>query len=745
MSRISSFVIAVALAVVLASALKEDARCDQEPVQLLVTEESDTKVHLAPEALEFLRAPERANRKVVPVVVVGTARSGKSFFLGMITGCRNLFPLGHSLKQKTRGARMFPMEPLVQKEGDEDKPLFLLIDTEGLGNAQNLHDKALLLFSTMASSHMVYHLAKRIEQKDIQQLSSIAQLVKVFNKNNITGAIELPPVTWVVDQCTLDDPGDSLSYLYDELLRELANPADVPSIALYNETVRAVRNEFRSHKAFFIRPAHKDSDEWSKLSSYSVEDLDPRYVTQLNAVRDVLMEEKPKRFLKSSQPMSCADYATFLEVIMDAVNDEMIDMNHVMDNVVQQAVDAGKKTYNDSMALLSLPVEQHEWDEANANAASEAVRIFNENIVDNKNSFRNARGRRELDAFIIQLSRLYQRDNVDASEALCREVLVDVERLLKEQVDRSQSSAEYDENATNIIRSAIERLVGPRTYDCIDRMNHRKDLQRQTIAVREAPKQVTYVFFVSLVCLVASSYIGSWVRNVPILGLLTGLISTVAFGTSIVFGASVFGFISLSQDRMIEWLYHPMTILQNQAVFAALGCVPLVLFLLLYLSRPSRPSAFKPIVDQNLSPRCCIVECENCPSLEDAEKIALYIFKTVEPGCPVAVFGRNRAANIRFMPPAGKRFLVVAGPRGNPSLKHIRNSFAGAKRTKEQDLSVVSITQGSGSIYTLRQQFEQVWRESTPLDKRSAGLDKNLPNWNVDSGWAMHHRPSPYN
>ena len=108
--------------------LDDPERCRVRPVQLLDPDSTETHLVFAPGALAFLRDPVRAQRPVVPITVVGAARTGKSFFLGMVTRCRTFFPLGHGVPSKTRGARLFAMEPPApaRAAAAEHAPLYLL-------------------------------------------------------------------------------------------------------------------------------------------------------------------------------------------------------------------------------------------------------------------------------------------------------------------------------------------------------------------------------------------------------------------------------------------------------------------------------------------------------------------------------------------------------------------------------------------------------------------------------------------
>ena len=172
------------------------------PFRLLDTEEGESNVTFAKEGLKKLRSSEFANRPAIPIIVAGPSRKGKSFFLGMISGCRDKFRVGNMLEeQETMGANMVIWEP----DGDSSnkkKPVFLLIDTEGLNNPQDIHDTALLTFAMMASSHVIYHQSERLEDSDLQQVSTIAQMVRVFRSKGNILPVKVPELTWVLEKCS---------------------------------------------------------------------------------------------------------------------------------------------------------------------------------------------------------------------------------------------------------------------------------------------------------------------------------------------------------------------------------------------------------------------------------------------------------------------------------------------------------------------------------------------------------------
>jgi len=345
-------------------------------IQLLKSEQEHSNVTLTKEALSFLRNGKRAHRPVIPIVVAGPTRSGKSMFLGMISGCRKLFPTGDEILHKTRGASMIPWENESQEEDNEKtKPLFLLIDTEGIGNVQNLHDTALLSFSMMASSHFVYHQKENFENSDISQLSKITQMINQLKANGSTISIKLPKLTWILEKFCLKMPMEPKNYLYSELLKTIGNPTKKEKNEDYNEVVRTLRNEFKDQRAFFIPPALNDSSLWKDLSKISENKMELGYLKQIHNVINYLKKTNPIQYFEPLHNMTCEEYALFLKSIMSYVNSDS-DSRDVMMKMSREACEKGKETYHSMMEKLKLPENKTEFNIEEGNARLKAYEAF---------------------------------------------------------------------------------------------------------------------------------------------------------------------------------------------------------------------------------------------------------------------------------------------------------------------------------------------------------------------------------
>jgi len=189
-----AFLVAYSLLVSHAYAQEGNERCD-EPVLLLVgTNENDAQVHVSREIKNYLNS--KADKIIVPIVVVGPMRSGKSFFLNYITQCPNKFTVGHKEKSETHGAWAFPIEV--------DDKVYLYIDTEGSGDVKGstMHDKPILQYSMLIASHMVYHMKENLKYEDIMYLSAVTDLIHDFENENVSETIKLPSMTWVIERYT---------------------------------------------------------------------------------------------------------------------------------------------------------------------------------------------------------------------------------------------------------------------------------------------------------------------------------------------------------------------------------------------------------------------------------------------------------------------------------------------------------------------------------------------------------------
>lgn len=470
-------------------------QCVVPPVQLLESDENGYELKIAKEALVFLHDPHHAKRPVIPITVVGPAKSGKSFFLGMVTGCRKLFPLGHTLQAETQGAIMFAFEKsdiqsynhdgsdenIVTLPNENNKPLYLFIDTEGLGLSLMIYDKAILLFSTLVSSHMVYHLSHTITEYDILQLHSIASLVQDFKKKGLVSELALPNLTWVVDKFTSKNDSDdfknidlttkegALQYLLEHRLKEIPNPTGNEIIQQYNDVVNVVHHEFPSQSAFFIHPAVNDDNKKKELDTISVKDMDPRYLTQIDSVKKLLLKTQPKHLHKDNkdEPMTCEGLADFIEKLIPVINENRRPLvgDLVMEMNERQAHEKAVSKYHEIMDNLTLPLDQKDFDSADESARNESIRVFEDSGLHGKIGF--VKGYQKLKQQLTVESKKYRQNNAILSESLCKDIHQKVKEEMKRLYDKDIHHDELHQEIARIMQEVKDQIKGPRLIMCL--------------------------------------------------------------------------------------------------------------------------------------------------------------------------------------------------------------------------------------------------------------------------------------
>ena len=484
--------------------ISELVSCDSVPLKcfdtqkLLVPDKLKTSLNFTKDALQFLRDPIHANRPVIPITVVGTARSGKSFFLGMVTGCPNFFQVGHTALGETEGAEMVVCnkndtmsynhddsgENITMDGDNHEKPLYLFIDTEGLEYSMEEYDTAILLFSTLISSHMVYHLSEKIEQTEIERLYSIASLVQDLKQNHLITELELPNLTWVVDKFSFKDISSkfkhidlstregALQYLFEYRLKEKPNPTGNKHLQQYNDVVNVVHHEFPSQSAFFIHPAVNENDKRVELNQKEEKDMDPRYLAQINSVRELLFETKPKRLRKNNKgrTMTCEGLADFIESIIPVLKKGPRRLTKTIVEVLfEEAHDKALLKYHEIMNNLTLPLDAEDFKSAEDNAKNEAIHVFDFFAPGGQFGYTESHQglmkqlQKEIKGYIIQ--------NINVSENLCQ----DINQMVQREVNKIKAKGIHHQTLqrelTIINQEANNKMKGPKRVNCIQQIS----------------------------------------------------------------------------------------------------------------------------------------------------------------------------------------------------------------------------------------------------------------------------------
>ena len=131
--------------------------------------------------------------KVAVIVVSGVYRSGKSFLLNKLAATggakidqNKVFRVGHSVAACTMGIWFFD-RPIPCTFNDGSKGVAILLDSEGLGSTTKSthYDNQLFMLSTLLASTLVYNSVGTINEKSIQRLTFVGNLIKLLNGNDV--------------------------------------------------------------------------------------------------------------------------------------------------------------------------------------------------------------------------------------------------------------------------------------------------------------------------------------------------------------------------------------------------------------------------------------------------------------------------------------------------------------------------------------------------------------------------------
>ena len=235
--------------------------------KLLRKSASGAGLELCEEGLEFLRS---IKDPVALVTIVGPTRGGKSLTLNQITGDRNGFIVSSGLTHKTNGVDVWG-EPIREKSANRSS--IVLLDTEGLGHSVKNYDRAVLLFTILASSKVILNLNHNINNQDIDNLYTVAHLVDNFVKTS-NESVQFPSLMWLVQKYTLSTDGiyKPLRTVLDQYLGEIPNPDNDPQISNRNYTVKTIKKCFKMQSALFVPPATKNVEYFSvnEIKPYQV-------------------------------------------------------------------------------------------------------------------------------------------------------------------------------------------------------------------------------------------------------------------------------------------------------------------------------------------------------------------------------------------------------------------------------------------------------------------------------------------
>lgn len=139
--------------------------CCYDPETFLINpppkDSSAKTLEVVPEALQLLNS---IGKPVAVVSICGPYRSGKSYFLSRVLGCKNAFKIGHHLHACTRGIWL----STIVLECNEFVVVFLDsegADAVGKGETSENFTTNIFTLTTLLSSLLIYN-SKEVPKKD---------------------------------------------------------------------------------------------------------------------------------------------------------------------------------------------------------------------------------------------------------------------------------------------------------------------------------------------------------------------------------------------------------------------------------------------------------------------------------------------------------------------------------------------------------------------------------------------------
>ena len=323
-------------------------------IQVDPSDPSGSRFIVHPQAIELL---QRLRGPVAPVVVAGLYRSGKSTLLNMLVhrtaGGTNTkkaaaassgFAVGGTINACTRGLWLW--SEAVQVNGRS----FLFIDSEGLGSTQENanFDVQIFTLSVLLASLFILNSVGTITEAALEQLELVLELSKHIRlsddntKNSATsssssngssggsgssGSLQelsahFPVFLWVLRDFVLEliskegAPLTATQYLEGALQPHASQRA---SSAEKNRIRTAITSAFPQRDCVVLVRPITDESQLQKLNSLPTSALRPEFVTQVNSLRERIVQRTPSKTLNGVE-LNGSAYLQLAQFYVAAMN-----------------------------------------------------------------------------------------------------------------------------------------------------------------------------------------------------------------------------------------------------------------------------------------------------------------------------------------------------------------------------------------------------------------------------------------
>ncbi|XP_012320235.2 guanylate-binding protein 7 [Aotus nancymaae] len=361
----------------------------------------NTKGHLVvnPEALENLSA---ITQPVVVVAIVGLYRTGKSYLMNKLAGRNKGFPLGCTVKSKTKGIWMWclphPTKPNLT---------LVLLDTEGLGDIEKSdpkNDSWIFALAVLLSSCFVYNSMSTINHQALEQLHYVTELTKLIRAKSCPRTDEVedssefvsffPDFIWTVRDFTLELKLDGHPITEDEYLENALKliPGKNPQIQNSNKPREWIRHFFPKRKCFVFDQPTNDKKLLLHVEEVPEDQLDSDFQVQSENFCSYILTHAKTKTLREGILVTGNRLGMLVETYLDAINSGVVPcLENAVTTLAQRensaAVQRAADYYSQQMTQqVRFPTDTlQELLDVHAACEREAIAVFMEHSFKDKN------------------------------------------------------------------------------------------------------------------------------------------------------------------------------------------------------------------------------------------------------------------------------------------------------------------------------------------------------------------------
>ncbi|XP_052035071.1 guanylate-binding protein 5-like isoform X2 [Apodemus sylvaticus] len=394
---------------------------------------------------EALRILSAITQPVVVVAIVGLYRTGKSYLMNKLAGKERGFSVGSTVQSHTKGIWMWCV-PHPQKP---DHTLVLL-DTEGLGDVEKVDEKndtQIFALAILLSSIFVYNTMNKIDQGAIDLLHNVTELTDLLRTRNSSDPNQteepaevsfFPDLVWTLRDFFLGLEANGQAISSDEYLEnslKLKEGTDERT-QTFNLPRLCIQKFFPVKKCFvFDSPAR--GSKLSQLQTLSDDELNPDFVQDLSEFCSHIFTHSKTKTLPGGIQVNGPRLESLVLTYVDAINSGALpSMENTVVTLVRRensaAVQKAIDHYDQLMSQrVQLPTETlQELLDLHRTCEQEALGIFRKHSFKDDDQY----FQKELESLLSAKQDELCKKNVDASAALCSNLLQSIFKPLEQEV-----------------------------------------------------------------------------------------------------------------------------------------------------------------------------------------------------------------------------------------------------------------------------------------------------------------------